>query len=141
MKKIKKLVLNFLKDKKKLKLIPLTLVWMFWLFFLAQWVVNSISSDILSASSTEETEVLWKWEVLLNFLNEIRSWNEQFFESYDLRYYPFDEIVEEEVIEFTNNTVKLKFYANTTWDSLHEYFYTLNFEDWVLVSVVEWNYN
>ncbi len=128
---------NFILNKKKYLL--LSLVCLLSIIILSAWSENyylAKVSDLLKYD--QKYSVMWKWEITLNFIAELKTWNESIFDIFDLDYHAFSEIVEEEVVVFDKNIVKFKFYATTRWDSLHEYYYTLHFDDKArLIWVVE----
>ena len=108
----------------------MSIVWVMSIFVLSNWYGwNYITQAADLLKFDQHYTVLWKWETTLNFISEIKSWNRDIFDIFDLEYHAFSEIMEEEVVLFEQDLVKFKFYANTSGDSLHQYYYTLHFDD------------
>lgn len=141
MKKIKKIFKTLskwlMKDRRFAYLAPVFILTIFCSSYAWDYLANILYPEV-EENIVYQMEYPTKWEILLNFLHEIKSGNRQVFDLFNLEYHDFDEILDEEVIEFTKDRIKLVFYASTTWDSLHEYSYVLYFDEgWGLIEVKE----
>lgn len=98
---------------------------------------NNFSANVIELWTNTKTEQWNEINVINDSLNELQNWNKTFFDAFNLTFYKFWEIVEENIQNIWNNKYKLRFSANTTWDSLHEYIYIFEFNNGKLIKISE----
>lgn len=132
MKKIKDLIK---KNKKIAIILAISLIIM--PIILISWA-NNFSANVIELSWNSTNLEKWKELVIINdSLKEIQNWNKIFFDAFNLRFLKFWEIIDEKIESISSNKYRLSFLANTTGDSLHEYVYFFEFNDWKLIRIKE----